>query len=137
VDIAIDNRCGEALPTETYVALARYVLEQEGAPTDVELSLSLVDKTEIQALNREYRDLDAPTDVLSFECDAQVLGDVVVCPEVAREHASDFNTNFTYEMTLMFTHGILHLLGYDHIADDEAEVMEARENELVKQWLAR
>ena len=94
----------------------------------------MVDRDEMHALNREYRGIDAPTDVLSFENDEALLGDVVVCAAVAREHAEDFDSDFASEMALMLIHGILHLLGYDHADDAEAEVMEARENELLGLW---
>jgi len=157
--IYLDNRSGEELPLEEYEKLAEFVLEQEawdsrdgawcpsfaskaGTASPVppvpahELSISLVDLEEMHALNREYRGIDAPTDVLAFENDDELLGDVVVCPAVAREHAQDFDSSFAGEMALMLTHGILHLLGYDHINDADAEVMEARENELLKLWEA-
>jgi probable rRNA maturation factor len=135
--IAIDNRTQQSLPTDDYVALAEFVLQAEQAASNVELSLSLVEPDEIQALNRQYRGVDAATDVLSFECDQQVLGDVIICPEIARRHALDFDSTFEAEMQLMLTHGVLHLLGYDHIDDDQAELMEARENELLRQWNER
>ncbi|MDR0888831.1 MAG: rRNA maturation RNase YbeY [Coriobacteriales bacterium] len=169
MDIQIDNRSGKRLPEDTYADIARFVLTSEKAPDRTELSISLVEPDEIHELNREYRNVDAPTDVLSFECDGEgdaaewgtgspgsktdgkadaksstvreqdesyVLGDVIICPVVAREHARDFNSTFEHEMALMLTHGILHLLGYDHIDDAEAEVMEAREDELVDAWFA-
>jgi probable rRNA maturation factor len=131
--IDIDNRTQEPLPKK-YAALATYVLTAEHASDEVELSISLVKADEMHALNLRYRGIDAPTDVLSFECDEHILGDVIICPSVAREHALDFNTTFEAEMHLMLIHGILHLLGYDHINNDDAEVMEARENELLRQW---
>jgi probable rRNA maturation factor len=132
--IEIDNRTPETLPEEQYLALAEFVLQAEQATSDIELSISLVGIKEIHQLNQQYRNIDAPTDVLSFECDEQVLGDVIICPVVAQEHAIDFDSDFEAEMNLMLVHGILHLLGYDHIDDDEAEIMEARENELLRLW---
>jgi probable rRNA maturation factor len=121
------------LTCDLYQEWARRVLVAEKQADTVELSISLVDEAEIQALNQRWRQIDAPTDVLSFECDAQMLGDVVICPAVAAQHARDFDSSFPAEMGLMLTHGILHLLGYDHIEDDQAAVMEARENELLGQ----
>ncbi len=132
--IAVDNRSGEELPLEHYRALATFILEREAADEAAELSLSLVDKEEIHALNKTYRAMDAPTDVLSFENDDELLGDVIICPEVAREHAEDFDSDFESEMELMLTHGVLHLCGYDHIDDEEGDCMEARESELLLAW---
>ena len=132
--ILIDNRSGEELPEEEYLALATFVMGKENQNEDSELSISLVNQDEIHALNREYRGMDAPTDVLAFENDGELLGDVVVCPAVAREHAEEFDSSFKGEMDLMLIHGILHLLGYDHIEESDAELMEARENELLELW---
>jgi len=132
--ILIDNRSDEELPEEEYLALAAFVVDNESQSEDSELSISLVNQDEIHTLNREYRGIDAPTDVLAFENDGELLGDVVVCPTVAREHAGEFDSSFESEMYLMLIHGILHLLGYDHIVDRDAELMEARENELLELW---
>ncbi|MDR3308147.1 MAG: rRNA maturation RNase YbeY [Coriobacteriales bacterium] len=143
--IAVHNRSNEPLLLDTLETLAQFVLTQEHAPAAVELAVSLVSVDEIHGLNRRYRNIDAPTDVLSFECDDAneqpardgeplLLGDVIIAPAVAREHARDFNSTFDDEMALMLTHGILHLLGYDHLDDREAEHMEARENELLALW---
>lgn len=133
----IDNRSGEDLPEAAYQALAEYVLAQEEVQSDSELSISLVNVAEMHALNKVYRGIDAPTDVLAFENDEELLGDVIICPDIAREHAQDFLSDFASEMELMLTHGILHLCGYDHTDDTCAEVMEARENELLCQWRAQ
>ena len=119
-----------------YKDLAMFVLEQE-AHEGSELSISLVEIAEIHALSRDYRGIDAPTDVLAFENDGELLGDVVICPAVAREHARDFSSSFESEMALMLIHGILHLVGYDHIDETDAELMEERENKLVELWEAR
>jgi probable rRNA maturation factor len=140
MDIFIDNRTNESFDNEKTESLARFVLEQEKAPDNLELSISFVEEAEIRNLNGDYRGVDSPTDVLSFACDDPwgtppiCLGDIVICPSVARKHAADFDSTFEREMALMLTHGILHLLGYDHIVDAEAERMEARENALISQW---
>ena len=87
--------------------------------------------------------MDRPTDVLSFECDGAIvedgseiclLGDIVICPEVCKNQCEDFGNTFEEELRLLTCHGVLHLLGYDHIEDDEAEVMEAKEREILKGW---
>jgi probable rRNA maturation factor len=121
-------------PQDRLVALAYYVLEQEHAGAASELSLSFVDADEMEALNSTYRGVQAPTDVLSFACDAELLGDVVMCPQVAAERARGLAVDVFEEMELLVVHGILHLLGYDHANEADAVRMEAREDELLAQW---
>jgi probable rRNA maturation factor len=132
--VVVDNRSGEELFEDAYAALAAFVMAEESVAEDTELSLSLVDLDEMQALNRAYRGIDAPTDVLSFENDGELLGDIIICPAVARRHAEDFDSDFASEMELMVVHGILHLTGHDHVDDAQGDVMEAREDELLKAW---
>ena len=91
------------------------VLAAEGVEREVEISLSYVDEDEMHELNHEWRGIDRTTDVLSFECDSAFDEDI----------PAD-------ECRLMLVHGMLHLLGYDHIEDDEAEVMEAREDAILR-----
>ena len=127
-------------------SLAEMVMREEGFPDDVEVTLLFVDESEMASYNQRFLDRDGPTDVLAFpvehlipgvvpDHDAQgpplVLGDVVVAPAYVRKQAVDFGVTFEDEMALMVTHGILHLLGYDHLEDDEAERMESRERELL------
>ena len=120
------------------------VLAREGVERDVEISLSYVDEEEMHALNKEWRGIDRTTDVLSFECDSAFdedipddmtleLGDIILAPEVIARQAPGFGNTPADECRLMLVHGMLHLLGYDHIEDDEAEVMEAREDELLRE----
>lgn len=123
--------------------LARFVLEQEGLPSSTEVSISFVDDEAIHELNREWRGVDRPTDVLSFECDGYdddmplikeelfELGDIVIAPDVAQAQAPDYGMSFEHEMSLLVTHGLLHLCGYDHMEEDEALEMEARERALL------
>lgn len=154
LDILIDYRYRqedvEPLPLEE---LSRFVLSQEGKPENSEVSVSFVDDAEITELNEGYRGKVGPTDVLSFECDnlddefampegmgeedIYELGDIVIAVDVAERQTKEFGTTFEEEMTLLMVHGLLHLCGYDHIEDDEAEVMEAREAELIAAWNTR
>lgn len=114
------------------------VLSMEGVERACSVSVSIVDTDEIQSLNAMWRQIDAPTDVLSFECDSPFdddvpvgevveLGDVILCPAVIDAQAPEFQTTPADEFRLMLVHGTLHLLGYDHIDPDEAKVMEERE----------
>lgn len=103
-----------------------------------ELSITLTDDEHIHALNREYRGVDRATDVLSFafrESDEpevvneafEVLGEVVISLERARAQAQEFGHSFLREVIFLEVHGLLHLLGYDHMQDDERQEMEAEQ----------
>ena len=132
-------------------ALAQLVIAREGKPDDTEVSINFVTDEAIHELNREYRGVDRPTDVLSFECDgyegeddlapvegmAFELGDIVIAPDVAEAQAPEYGLLFADEVSLLITHGLLHLCGYDHMEDDEAEEMEARERELLTEFWGR
>ncbi|MBR0406143.1 MAG: rRNA maturation RNase YbeY [Eggerthellaceae bacterium] len=120
-------------------ALAAHVIREEGMPENTEVSINFVTEAEIHELNREYRDIDAPTDVLSFECDGYdddmpllddmsfELGDIVISVDRAEKQAPEYGLSFSDEMSLLITHGLLHLCGYDHMEDEEAREMEERE----------
>ena len=80
-----------------------------------EVSVSFVSRRKMKALNRAYRKKNKPTDVLSFNMnEGNVLGDVVICSSVARENAKKYGVSVRLEMSRLVTHGLLHLLGYDH-----------------------
>ena len=132
-------------------ALARFVIQREGKPADTEVSVNFVTDEAIHELNRDYRGVDRPTDVLSFECDgyegeddlapvegmAYELGDIVIAPDIAEAQAPEYGLSFADEVSLLVTHGLLHLCGYDHMEDAEAEAMEARERELLGEFWGR
>lgn len=118
----------------------RAVLDRELPADDereIEISVRLVDREEIQALNRSYRQQDKPTNVLSFPSDLppdlpfRHLGDIVVCPAVVRAEAREQGKTLEAHWAHMLVHGTLHLLGYDHIEDEEAETMEGREIDIL------
>ena len=127
--------------------LTRFVLQEMHCPVSTDVTISFVTNERIHELNRDFRGIDKPTDVLSFECDnvpfededvndAQEyeLGDVVIATDIARDQTHEFGTTFEEEVTLLTVHGLLHLCGYDHIEDDEAEIMEALERKLIAAW---
>ena len=103
-----------------------------------ELLIRIVDKDEIQTLNKSYRHQDKPTNVLSFESDLPVeideaiLGDVVICTEIVAEEAKAQNKTFDEHLTHMAIHGTLHLLGYDHIESEDAKQMENLEIKILE-----
>lgn len=151
VEILVDIQHGsEAIQHVPVEQLAAFVLKQEDAPEISEVSISFVNDDEMARLNAEFRGKEGPTDVLSFECDgededfdfelavsqgiAYELGDVIIAPDVAQRQSVEFGHSVEAEVSLLLVHGLLHLMGYDHIDDDEAEEMEARERELLGLW---
>lgn len=143
--VNIDWRGGDATWDEGAIEdLATFALEHMRAPDACEVSISLVDVDEIHELNREYRGIDKPTDVLSFECDDPwgtyapgtpiEIGDVVIALDVVDEQRSQFGTSFEQEASLMLVHSLLHLLGYDHVDEEEALEMEALEKEILDSY---
>jgi probable rRNA maturation factor len=132
---------------------AEQALLAEGYPTNSELSITLVTDQEMTRLNNDALGQRAPTDVLSFPLDdmqpglpppfvidgpPRLLGDIVIAPDYVRHQAVELGVSFLDEVALMTTHGVLHLLGYDHETDSEAEAMEHRERIILKaQGLSR
>lgn len=114
------------------------VLQQQGLQ-EQEFTLRIVDTEEGQSLNKAYRQKDYPTNVLSFPFEAppgveiNFLGDLVVCAEVVAREAKEQNKEIMHHWAHMITHGLLHLLGYDHIDPTEADEMEAIECSILKQ----
>ena len=107
----------------------------------VQLSIVLCNDHIIHPLNRDYRGKDTSTDVLSFAqregefafVEDDVLGDVIISVETAQRQAKEKGHSIETEMEVLLVHGILHLLGYDHIEDDEAKIMQSKERELLDQ----
>ena len=124
-------------------SICSFVMDAEKVGRDVEISITYVDEEEMHTLNNQWRGIDRTTDVLSFECDNPFdddvpaeetleLGDIILAPEVIARQAPGFGNSAADECRLMLVHGLLHLLGYDHIQEDEAEIMEAREDDLLR-----
>ena len=139
VVVAVDEQDELVVDLGRWSALAQAAF-QHRAVTAGELNLLFVDTDSIHELNREHMGKDWPTDVLSFPFDDDddlpgetLLGDVVVCPAVAAANAPEHNGQGHHrgsvedEIALLVVHGVLHVLGYDHTNDDEAEEMEALE----------
>jgi probable rRNA maturation factor len=101
---------------------------------DHKVSIAFVDQKTIKRLNKEYRAKDQVTDVLSFKIDQpEVLGEVLVCYDIAKKQAKEKKTRIKQEIKLLITHGVLHLLGFDHEKDKEAEIMETLQDWVVGQ----
>lgn len=117
------------------------VLEKEyDSKAPVYVSLLFTGNDEIQVINREYRDKDQPTDVISFAYHEtedfdigpyDTLGDIVISLERVVEQAKEYNHSPKRELFYVLTHGILHLLGYDHIEEEERKEMRAKEEEIL------
>ncbi|MGR5219564.1 rRNA maturation RNase YbeY [Vibrio parahaemolyticus] len=105
---------------------------------DAELTIRIVDEEESHQLNLDYRGKDKPTNVLSFPFEAppgvemDLLGDMVICRQVVEKEAIEQSKPLIAHWAHMVVHGSLHLLGYDHIKDEEAEEMEALETEIMR-----
>ena len=127
--IALSDRQTMTVDHQPLLSLAERTLVGEGI-VDAELSVSLVTTEEMTDLHERYMGEPGPTDVLSFPLDEQapdggprLLGDVVICPEVAATQNDDLDA----EMRLLLVHGILHLLGYDHESDEDRARMWQRQ----------
>ncbi|HXW34937.1 MAG TPA: rRNA maturation RNase YbeY [Acidimicrobiales bacterium] len=163
IDIfAADEQSDHRMDVERWMDLARSVLDSEAPRGDTEVSLLFVDEKTIAELNEKFLGNKGPTDVLAFPIDEELalggrspdeggtgpgggmsaeeepipglLGDVVVCPSVALRNAKEHGVDLDDEVALLVVHGLLHLLGMDHVDDDEAEKMEQRERDLLARF---
>ena len=105
---------------------------------DKEVSVIFVNSEEIHEMNKQYRDIDRPTDVLSFEeYEDDYLGEIFICEEKVYEQAVSYNLSNEREFAFLLTHGLLHLLGYDHIEKEDEIVMFAKQDELLNKTIYR
>jgi len=137
VDLQVATENIEGLPTEEQIVQwATAAVQPEG--DEVEMTVRIVDEAESHDLNLTYRGKDRPTNVLSFpfECPDEVelplLGDLVICRQVVEREAAEQDKPLMAHWAHMVVHGSLHLLGYDHIEDDEAEEMESLETQIMQ-----
>lgn len=155
VEWETEDRLG--LPAEEIIdRVVRVALDHEGCPYEAEVSVILTDNDSIQAINREQRQIDAPTDVLSFpmidyeepshfdhvekaaedyfnpETGELLLGDIVISVDKVIEQAGLYGHSRERELAFLVAHSMLHLCGYDHMEEGEREEMEARQEEILK-----
>ena len=150
IDVQIDPQLAESVDDERLAEIAHGVLRREGQPTGTALTLVITTDDAIQELNRLYRQLDRPTDVLAFaaheigqgsDCDdtgfvtadvdfSRYLGDVVISHDTAATQAAEQGHGLDRELALLVIHGCLHLLGYDDEAPEPRQHMWARQQEL-------
>lgn len=139
VDLSHESAFDSPLDAAEIQRVIDLVLSEEEVDIPCEVSVSLVDDDRIHELNREWRGIDRATDVLSFEMERPgeqegeicSLGDVVLAPAYISHQAAEFGNTPGDEMRLLLIHGMLHLLGYDHVFEEDARVMESREDELL------
>ncbi|HEY5515212.1 MAG TPA: rRNA maturation RNase YbeY [Pengzhenrongella sp.] len=148
MSIEVNNESGFVTDEAEFAALARYVLDGMHVHPQTDLSILLVGIDVMSELHVQWMDEPGPTDVLSFPMDelrpgldgevtpAGLLGDVVLCPEVAARQARDAGHSTMEELLLLTTHGILHLLGYDHVEPEEEKEMFALQRQLLLTFLA-
>lgn len=118
-----------------------------GLTEQTEVDITIVDDEEIHRLNREYRNVDRPTDVLSFALDEggedepelldapeeYLLGDIIISAETAQRQGEEFGHGLTREVVYLAVHGLLHLLGYDHMTEEDKVIMRAKEEEALRE----
>lgn len=139
--MALDIEIQHAVKTDDIPAdsdlSAWAMLAIQGLKDEAELVIRIVDDQESQSLNRDYRGKDYPTNVLSFpfeappEVEMSHIGDIVINAAVVRREAAEQGKGLRAHWAHMVTHGVLHLLGYDHLDDNEAEEMESLEREIL------
>jgi len=148
MSVELNNESGVPVEEAEIVALARHVLAAMHVHPQAELSVVMVDEPAMEQLHVQWMDEPGPTDVLSFPMDELrpgtdaedsppgLLGDVVVCPQVAMTQARTAGHSTQEEMLLLTTHGILHLLGYDHAEPADEKEMFALQRQLLLTFLA-
>lgn len=146
MNVFLADEQGEPLDSKPIVAIAERVLVAEGMPVNTEVAIVLVGEEEMAGYNERFMERSGPTDVLAFPVEKLTpgevpttvangqplsLGDIFVCPAVVRSQADELGVALDHELALIVTHGILHLLGYDHNQPDDAARMTAREREIL------
>lgn len=153
MSIEVLDESGQGVDVKHLGSLSRFVLDEMRVHPLAELCVKLVDVETITELNAKWMDGDGPTDVLAFPMDelrpglvneepqlpddGGILGDIMVCPEVAARQAETAGHPTEAELELLTTHGILHLLGYDHAEPEEHAEMFGLQDRLLAQWRAQ
>ncbi len=146
--IEVCNETTYKVDEKEFADIARFVLDKMHVNPKAELSIIFIDEKAIEKLHIDWLGLEGPTDVMSFPMDELrpgtadnpseegILGDIVICPTVAAAQASKAGHSAVEEMLLLTTHGILHLLGYDHVEKEEEKVMFDLQRNLLLTFLA-
>ena len=148
MSVDVLNEADQEVDEAELMALGRFVIEAMGVHLGAELVISLVDPETMAELHQRFLDEPGPTDVMSFPMDELrpgsadqgeppgILGDVVICPEVAAKQAKALGHSTAEEILALEVHGILHLLGFEHAATEERQQMFELQRKLVLAFLA-
>ncbi len=148
MNVTVSNESGRACDAAALERLAGYLFGQLRLAPDCELGITLVDLERITTLHEDWMNEPGPTDVLSFPIDelrsapvgevpvAGILGDIVLCPDYLPPQAAASGRTLDEELQFLTTHGVLHLIGYDHQSPEEYAVMFALQDELLAGWAA-
>lgn len=150
LEIDYIDETGELAPEQVQqiLQLLQLAAKREEVIGDSELSLTFVDNEKIHEINREYRGIDRPTDVISFALEEntegemeiigqdmpRVLGDIIISIPRAKQQAKEYGHSFMRELGFLAVHGFLHLLGYDHGTKEEEQQMFSRQEEILQEF---
>ena len=137
--IHLVKRGGVNLPVAFKVTVKQVVLEgikfsKTAFPKKTELSVVFVPEAEMQKLNKRFKNIDAPTDVLAFPAFCEltgVLGDIIICPCVAARQAEELGHTYEREIAFLTAHGLLHLLGFSHDTPEGEDIMKKAQKEIL------
>ena len=139
--VELVNRSGALVPETQMHTLINFGIEYMELNPDCEISLTFVGVQEMEELHIKWMDETGPTDVLSFPMDLPeskgevvTLGDIVIAPAIAAAQAQSAGHSVEEEIYILATHGLLHIVGYDHADPDEEKVMFALQEKIVKEW---
>ena len=139
--VELVNRSGALVPETQMHTLLNFGIDYMELNPECEISLTFVDPQEMEELHIKWMDEPGTTDVLSFPMDMPekrgdivTLGDIVIAPAVAAKQALGAGHSTEHEIYILATHGLLHILGYDHADPDEEKVMFALQEKIVKEW---
>jgi len=139
--IEINNKSGALAPGDQIQSLLAFAMPKLDLHPDCDLNVTFVDDAEMTELHIKWMDEPGSTDVLSFPmdlpesaADVVTLGDIVISPDFATAQANQAGHSPEHEMFILATHGLLHILGYDHAEPAEEKIMFALQESLVKQW---
>jgi probable rRNA maturation factor len=133
---------------ETLQQLIYFAAKREGIEEEAEMSVTFVDNARIQEINYEYRDKNQPTDVISFAMEEmgegeheivgedmpRILGDIIISIPKTKEQAEEYGHSFMRELGFLTVHGFLHLLGYDHMTEEDEAVMFTKQKEILDEY---
>ena len=142
MNIGIFNKTEEKIEKPFIRKIVKYTLKKMDA-LNSEVNIIFVDLNEIHEINKQYRGIDRPTDVISFALEdnedntvyeERVLGDIYICLEKVHEQAKEYGHSETREMAFLTVHGLLHLLGYDHMKKEDEKVMFGLQEEILDKY---